>query len=485
MFVKQTNNLEALSEWPFHFQKNGAFFLMKMATYLLQFMQKQQIVEENGKSVDYFIGVSGGADSMALLSLLWAIRKLRPEFFQSLTIIHINHGTRRECQEEQDFVERTALQLGVKFKAHKLSLSLNQGNFEMGARQERYKIFRSYLHGHQGKHWFYLAHQLDDSFEWSLLQGLKSSNPRSTLGIPLVNGAFARPLLCLSRQQLLRLALAIGLPYKQDASNTNAKFERGYLRQRIIPSIQERYPQYLANYVARANQWAHFFKVHRLTSKSMTVVQSQLLNDGFGGQLLVFVEEEGKTDRIEDVLRQTIERLSGRGRGRLRNQISRLKEAYGHHKIGPIYFSGGVLAYLLPGLIHLVLKQNLPQYHAFDQLLASSLAQKRIPLVLDPSQLSLPSTLSCAHLLPLPVRVKSRRKGHSAQFGVHPLFHQSCAVLREDLWKIRKVKENDQQLLSGLCSLSFVLTREAVDVLHSRLQALSTTTILELSPNEF
>ncbi|MEK6624205.1 MAG: tRNA lysidine(34) synthetase TilS [Bdellovibrionota bacterium] len=492
MFVKQTNNLAALSEWPFPFQQNGPFFFMKMATYLLQFMQKHQILEENNREVDYFLGVSGGVDSMALLSLLWAIRKLRPALFQSLTIVHINHGTRNACQEEQDFVERTALQLGIGFKAHKLSLHLGQGNFEMHARQERYKLFKNYIAGPgQRKSWFYLAHQLDDSFEWSLLQSFKSSNPASALGIPIVNGAFARPLLCLSRQQLLRLTRAIALPYRHDASNLDPKFERGYLRQKIIPSIQARYPQYLANYASRANQLASFFKVHRLEHSGP---RCKVMNDGFGGKLLLLHEINGKISQVEEVLRQGIEQLSNQGRGRLRNQIGRLFEAYGNHKIGPIHFSGGVLAYLLPGLIHLLPKQKVHLYQTMDQLLATHLSMsKGVIQVLPCSSLSFLSSDLSAHqssdpsqiyILPMPVRVKTRRKGHFAQFGLHPLFQQSSLILREQEWRIGK-KGNDQELEYGLSCISFILTEGAQDVLRSRLQMLDTMTILELSPAEF
>ncbi|HAZ14873.1 MAG: tRNA lysidine(34) synthetase TilS [Bdellovibrionales bacterium GWA2_49_15] len=477
MFVKQTNNLEALAEWPFSYQKNGPFFLMKMATYLLQFMQKHQLLGP-AQAVNYFIGVSGGADSMALLSLLWAIRRLNPEIFQSLTVIHINHGTRKACGEEQDFVEQVARQLGVGFKAHQLSLDLKEGNFEMRARHERYRIFRSYVNDSGNNHWFYLAHQLDDSFEWSLLQSLKSSNPASTLGIPLVNGAFARPLLCLSRQQLLKLIRAIGLPYKHDVSNLDPKFERGYLRQRIIPSIQARYPQYLANYVSRANQWAHYFKLHRLEHPRHDF---QLIDDGLGGKLLLLHGVNKNIERIEEVLRREIEQLSTQGRGRLRNQLARLFQAYGNQKIGPLHFSGGVLAYLLPGMIHLVSKQKLPAYQAMDRSLAPLLSKGALFMTARPSHL--PET--SVYILPIPIRVKLGKNGPRGHFGVHPLLEQSCSVLREKIWKMRKANKNDQELAPGLSTLSFLLTEGAQDVLHSQLPTLSTMTILELSPVEF
>ena len=83
---------------------------------------------------------------------------------------------------------------------HKLT-PLPSQNFELKARLERYKIFSKYQDS-----LIVLGHHIDDSFEWSLMQKMKSSRLESTIGIPLYNKNYIRPLMCVTKKQIRRYA---------------------------------------------------------------------------------------------------------------------------------------------------------------------------------------------------------------------------------------------------------------------------------------
>lgn len=189
------------------------------------------------------VSVSGGADSMALLSLL---RQLESTYRLSLVVAHINHQLRGdESIRDARFVERYADKLGLPF--HSLDVDVKALKRRTGlspqhaARQLRYGALQALSRSLAATH-VALGHTADDQAETLLIRLLRGGGPGGLAGIPAKRMPFIRPLLGVYRDAILEYLRTSGIPWVEDSSNTN----RGYLRSRIrldlMPTLREYHP---------------------------------------------------------------------------------------------------------------------------------------------------------------------------------------------------------------------------------------------------
>lgn len=196
------------------------------------------------------IGVSGGPDSLALLHLLVKGKLHRPN---RIIVGHLNHRLRPSAADEADFVARICEQWGLKYEmgvvdvaglAKRDSLTL-----EEAARVARYRFLGRVALEAGGRH-VVVGHTADDQAETVLmhfirgagLAGLRGMAPDSALhrfsGIRLL-----RPLLNVSRGEILAYCRAHGLKPVYDPSNEDLTFFRNRLRHELLPLLQQYNPQ--------------------------------------------------------------------------------------------------------------------------------------------------------------------------------------------------------------------------------------------------
>jgi len=229
------------------------------------------------------IKVSGGVDSMVLLHLL-----LRSRGAKNLDILHYNHGTRENCQKEETLVQAIAKSYQCGFITCHFELSFKLQNFEQVARLMRKEHLLT-LAPHYDL--IFEGHHLDDSFEWSTMQALKVSDYKKCLGIPALvidpklQSTIVRPLMCLSKNQIINFAHEHHIQYFEDESNGDLRFLRNYVRHQIIPKIKERFPNYLKHYVDQKNAQAHALSIH-LESRAKKLFPLQKKYLACGGLLL-------------------------------------------------------------------------------------------------------------------------------------------------------------------------------------------------------
>lgn len=304
------------------------------------------------------VAVSGGVDSMVLLWL--ASQWKQAGYLQEVRALHFNHGTRVENSAEEDLVRIFCNKLGVPLHVEKLNLAF-QSNFEAKARDLRAKHARLFL---QENELLLTAHHLDDSFEWSLMQRFKSGHPAAGLGIPVVNGPLRRPFMTLSKKQIIHLAERFEIPFLDDRSNLDTRFERNYIRQKVVPLIAKRFPQYLKHYISQSNQLAHRLGLHILQKNDSVIWKEK--QDASGGIWLYRNDLGIEMDGAEEYMADIIHRLSAVKRGVIREQIERGIRAAKNSQHGPLLFSGKVWGYFYPGAIffiadekrHLLVKQD-------------------------------------------------------------------------------------------------------------------------------
>jgi len=186
------------------------------------------------------VGLSGGMDSILLLELL--NEQIDSKRIQA---VHINHGLSDNADQWQRFTEDYCRQLGVDFYAEKIQLVVTGEGIEAAAREARYTVFEKRL---KKNGLLFLAHHADDQVETVLYRLLRGSGSKGLAGMPesrsLGLGKLIRPLLAYSKQAVQREAVDKGLKWIEDESNLDNHFDRNYLRNRVVPIISERWPDY-------------------------------------------------------------------------------------------------------------------------------------------------------------------------------------------------------------------------------------------------
>jgi len=187
-------------------------------------------------------GVSGGPDSVALVSLL---SELAPRLSITLGIAHLNHGLRPEAENEARFVQTLSQKLALPLHTESIDVAAYRQkhglSLEEAAREVRYAFYKrvSAAHGYQK---IALGHHRDDNAEMVLMNLLRGSGPLGLSGIPPVReNMIVRPLINLARTQLLTFLDNRQLEYVSDPSNADTRFTRNRIRHTLLPLIQKEF----------------------------------------------------------------------------------------------------------------------------------------------------------------------------------------------------------------------------------------------------
>ena len=190
------------------------------------------------------VGVSGGADSMALLYLMAGPFE-RPAWAPEVLAAHINHGLRgAESDADQERVARLCGILGLGFYYRRLDgeqlRARGGGSLEQTARHARYAALKSIMEETRAEA-LVLAHHQDDLAETFLLRLLRGSGltglggfgPEAEVeGMPII-----RPLIDWSRAELRQLARDAGIDWSEDATNRDVALMRNRIRHRVLPYL--------------------------------------------------------------------------------------------------------------------------------------------------------------------------------------------------------------------------------------------------------
>ena len=184
------------------------------------------------------VGLSGGADSVCLLSVL---NSLKAEYGFSLVAAHINHGIRgTEAQRDEESCKRLCESLDVPLEtlhADIPTLSKQQGiGEEECGRIVRYDFFRS-LAGERGK--IATAHNLNDNAETLLLNLVRGAGSKGACGIPPVRDNIIRPLIETDRKSIERYCEENELQYVTDSTNLECEYSRNKIRIKVLPTLCE------------------------------------------------------------------------------------------------------------------------------------------------------------------------------------------------------------------------------------------------------
>lgn len=184
------------------------------------------------------VAVSGGPDSMALLSLLIEVKK---KLSIKIICAHVNHNMRIESKQEKKMIEDYCLKNGVVFEYMEI-LNYNKGNFHNEARKKRYDFFEKLIEKYQAKYLF-TAHHADDLAETILIRLNRGSTLKGYAGFAKISKlgkySIVRPLINISKDDILSFVKQNEIPYAIDCSNLKDVYTRNRIRKYIIPKLKE------------------------------------------------------------------------------------------------------------------------------------------------------------------------------------------------------------------------------------------------------
>jgi len=229
------------------------------------------------------IGVSGGPDSMVLLSLICDLCKIENLKNLCIYVLTINHNIRNSCVSEQDSNFVLEWVDNQKKINPKLKIIAEKRTFEKGlvektaqkrkkgleeaARFLRYNEFEEFSAFYK-LNFFCTAHNENDQLETLLQRFLQGTSPVSAGGILAERDIFFRPLLQVSRNEILDYAHNNDIPYRIDETNNESVYFRNKIRNCLVPFLNENFEGWQTAVLHGAE------KVRDLTAHIKTVVDS-------------------------------------------------------------------------------------------------------------------------------------------------------------------------------------------------------------------
>lgn len=214
------------------------------------YMEQHQMIKEGDVIV---AGVSGGADSVCLFSVL---KEYCAKKGAELIVVHMNHGIREDAAKDAEFVEELCQKAGVEYHLFcedipAYAKERGIGTEEAG-RQARYEVFEKVRvrFGNRGK--IAVAHNRNDQAETTLFHLLRGSGVAGLSGIMPVRGNIIHPLLCVERKEIENYLTLKGIKWCIDSTNEENTYTRNKLRNVVFPYVEKEVCEQSIRHVANA-----------------------------------------------------------------------------------------------------------------------------------------------------------------------------------------------------------------------------------------
>ena len=241
------------------------------------------------------VGVSGGADSTALLRILL-------ELGYPCIAVHCNFHLRgAESDRDQQFVTDLCSNLGVELVVCNYdtqSYARQKGiSIEMAARELRYADFER-IRKERNADAICIAHHRDDSVETLLLNLIRGTGIKGLTGIKPQNGYIIRPLLCVSRQEIEQYLKSLGQPYITDSTNLEADYTRNKIRLELLPLMRSINPSADSSIETTAS---HLQQAYAFYSQAIEQARKEVIQDA-GNSFTINIEKLKQTPSIQALL---------------------------------------------------------------------------------------------------------------------------------------------------------------------------------------
>ncbi len=217
-----------------------------------QILRTNELVAEGDTLL---VAVSGGADSIALLTLL---SRLATDFPFALVAAHLDHQLRSESSDDADFVVRYCAELNIPVVVERKDVARfareSGAGLEEAGRQARRQFFER-VADVNGCSAIVLGHHADDQAETVLFRMQRGSGLSGLSAMRMKSGPYIRPLLSLRHSELREYLHQEGIDWREDASNDDLTFTRNRIRHQLLPQLHQLNPQ-IVNALTRLSRQA-------------------------------------------------------------------------------------------------------------------------------------------------------------------------------------------------------------------------------------
>jgi tRNA(Ile)-lysidine synthetase-like protein len=199
---------------------------------LRKYIEKNNMFDENETIV---LALSGGVDSMVLFNVLMNI-----DLNLKIVLAHVNHNKREDSKMEYQMLKKLAKKHNIPFEGYEVEINDNS-NFHDDSRNQRYAFFRVVAQKHKASK-IVVAHHLDDQVETIIMRLIRGTSFSGYAGIPSIrrdrNISIVRPLMKVSKKDILDYARDHDIVYYEDISNSEDFYTRNRYRNKIIPLLR-------------------------------------------------------------------------------------------------------------------------------------------------------------------------------------------------------------------------------------------------------
>lgn len=276
----------------------------------------QKLDKYRGQSI--YVAVSGGLDSMVLLHIT-------QQLGYTPTTLHVNYHLRdEESNHDQKFIENYCTSHQIPFLINEVELAdilkSEGGNLQQTAREFRYNWFREILDKDE-KSVILLAHHRDDQIETFFLQAFRGAGILGLSAMPFKKDKYLRPLLDISREEIMDYAQKENIDWREDSSNASLKYNRNKLRHEFIPYMEIKVPTLKADVSLFISLFQENYSA--IQNKVLPIVST--VNDS--GSMPVELIRSLNDEELNELLRQLM--ISTQMRG----EVKKLADAENNKRI--------------------------------------------------------------------------------------------------------------------------------------------------------
>ena len=274
------------------------------------------------------LAISGGIDSVVLAYLL---KKSGFNF----ALAHCNFKLRAEDSEaDETFCIELAKKLGVKFYTKAFNVDTyckkNKLSIQMAARELRYDWFKELIEKNKFDH-LVTAHHANDIVETIFINLARGTGINGLKGIPEKTGNIVRPLLNFTKEEIANFAAKEKIKFRTDKSNLEAKYERNFLRLKIIPELKKLHPNLEQTFL---NNVSNFKEEAEIVNDFLIEKSKQLLSKK--GEIIVLNKVLLKKEKqLKTILHFILEPL-GFNISQTNDIITNIKE---NGNVGKLFYS--------------------------------------------------------------------------------------------------------------------------------------------------
>lgn len=201
------------------------------------YIRDNELISEGDNVI---LGISGGADSVALFRILVALKE---ETEYNLTAVHVHHGIRKKtADKDEKFVKNLCKKYGIELRVfHKdipLISKITKESEEECGRRIRYEIFNEVaLEIENSK--IAVAHHMNDQVETIVFRMIRGSGVKGLSGMEPKRDNIIRPLLCSKKVEILEYLTTLSQKYREDETNEDIEYSRNYIRKKILPKFEK------------------------------------------------------------------------------------------------------------------------------------------------------------------------------------------------------------------------------------------------------